>query len=58
MSFQNILNKLQNEIKGKNRDDVIKECEEILSEKVEEISQNDAFFSFTFKKHFIYNIKS
>ena len=44
MSVESILKKLRGEINGKNRDDVINDLEEILSENVEEIYMHDEFF--------------
>ena len=46
MSFKQIYQKLEEEIKGENRNELIKEYEELLSkERIEELSTNENFFN-------------
>ena len=45
MSARNTLLKLDEEIKGKNRKEVIQSYEEILSKNIEDLSKNDFFFN-------------
>ena len=47
MSVSTIIKKLKKEINGKNRKEFIKSLEEILSENVEELSNNEEFFNFS-----------
>ena len=44
MSFKNIVKKLEEEIKGKNRKDAIDVLEDQLTENIEELSKNEIFF--------------
>ena len=52
MKVQQIVQKLEEEIKGKNRKDTISGFEKLLSENIEEISQNDFFFNLPLKNIF------
>ena len=44
MSVKQIIKKLSDEIKGKNRRDYIDSYEELLSENIEELIKNEFFF--------------
>ena len=45
MSVKQIIKKLEEEIKGKNRKEKIKSYEELLIENIEDLSQNENFFN-------------
>ena len=52
MSFKQILQKLEEEIKGENRNDTVSSFEQLLSENVEELSKNDFFCNLPLKNIF------
>ena len=45
MILEEIINKLEEEIKGNGKQDVINEYESKLSRKIEELSRNEVFFN-------------
>ena len=52
MNFQQILKNYEEEIKGKNRKEIINEYESLLSQNAEELSKNEHFFKFSLNNIF------
>ena len=52
MNVKNIVKKLENEIKGEGKKDVVNTCEELLSEEIEELSKYKNFFNLPLKNIF------
>ena len=52
MKTQQIVQKLVEEIQGKNQNDTISGFEELLSENIEELSKNENFFNLPLKNIF------
>ena len=58
MGIEQTVEKLINEINGRNRKDVVDHLEEILSENIEELSKKTTFLSIASKAYFFCHFKS